>query len=271
MSIKFILGRADKDFHKYMYDRIACQMAEDTKNILILVPDQFTLQAERIAFEYLKVEGLIGVEVLSFSRLAHRILDEVGGTSKIHINEHGKHMILYKIISESKENLEVFKNVATKHGFIDILNEFITELKQFNIGHKELKAIANEIEDNKILKKKLQDTGFIYEKLHGYLENKFIDSEDFINLLIEKAEMSFLLKDAVIWVDGFDYFNPQTILLLEKLMLLAKEVNINFLLDDSIHVGDKDVFEVSKYSMSRCAEIAERNNLSYDTICLSND
>lgn len=271
MSLNFILGRADKDFHKYMYDRIAGQMAEDTKNILILVPDQFTLQAERIAFEYLKVEGLIGVEVLSFSRLAHRILGEVGGTSKIHINEHGKHMILYKIISESKENLEVFKNVATKHGFIDILNEFITELKQFNIGHKELKAIANEIEDNKILKKKLLDTGFIYEKLHGYLENKFIDSEDFINLLIEKAEMSSLLKDAVIWVDGFDYFNPQTILLLEKLMLLAKEVNINFLLDDTLHARDKDVFEVSKYSMSRCAEIADRNNLSYDTIHLSND
>ncbi len=268
MAVNFLTGRADKDLNEYMYEKISERMkhAPDS-HIIILVPEQFTLQAERIAFEKLKVPGLIGVEILSFSRLGHKVLGETGGGIRTHINEQGKHMVLYKIISELHEALEIFGNVAGKHGFISLANSLITELKQFNISVDDLKNIADGLEDDHlILKKKLKDIYLIYEKFSMYLENQFVDSEDFINLLIGQIRNVSFLKNASIWVDGFDFFNPQTFLLIEQLMLCSGEINFNFTIDSEYLCRDFDLFDVSRYTMKKCRNIAEKNNISYKII-----
>ena len=265
MAVNFITGRGDKDLNEYMYDKISERMkhAPDS-HIIILVPEQFTLQAERIAFEKLKVPGLIGVEILSFSRLGHKVLGETGGGIRTHINEQGKHMMLYKIITELHEELEIFGNVAGKHGFISLVNNFITELKQFNICSDELRTIAESLdEDNIILKKKLGDIRLIYDKFSESLENQFIDSEDFINLLIGQIRNVSFLKKASIWIDGFDFFNPQIFLLIEQLMLCSEEVNFNFTVDSKYMSRDFDLFDVSRYTMKKCRGLAEKNNIFY--------
>ncbi len=267
MAVNFILGRADKDLNEYMYKRVAEKMEIQEQQIIILVPEQFTLQAERIALEKLNVSGLIGVEILSFSRLAHKVLGEVGGGKQTHINEQGKHMVLYKIISEAHEEFEIFGNVATKHGFISLVNHLISELKQFNIHPSELKAIADLLEeDQQILKKKLRDLHLIYEDFNKNLESKYIDSEDFLNLLIGRIQKASFLKGATIWVDGFDFFNPQTLALIEKLMQSSDEVNFNFTIDSVPMCRDWDLFDVPRYTLNKCKEIAEKNHISYKTI-----
>ena len=45
---------------------------------LILVPDQYTLEAEREAFRCLGTEGITDPEIISISRLGFRILAETG-------------------------------------------------------------------------------------------------------------------------------------------------------------------------------------------------
>ena len=48
-------------------------------NTLLLVPDQFSLQAERDAFFYLKKNSLIDLRVIDFSTLGHKVIRQAGG------------------------------------------------------------------------------------------------------------------------------------------------------------------------------------------------
>ena len=45
-------------------------------------PGTITLQSERDLIQYLQCPGIMQVEVLSFDRLAERILDEAGGKAE---------------------------------------------------------------------------------------------------------------------------------------------------------------------------------------------
>ena len=60
-------GRESVDKEKFIFDNIKGRA-------LIVVPDQFTLEAERELFEALGVTALMDVEVLAMSRLGYRLL-----------------------------------------------------------------------------------------------------------------------------------------------------------------------------------------------------
>ena len=76
-------GRESLDKEKFIFDMIRQKRdggldagdgtKPETVRTILLVPDQYTLEAEQQAFRYLQVRGLMDVEVLSLSRL------EVGG------------------------------------------------------------------------------------------------------------------------------------------------------------------------------------------------
>ena len=60
------------------------------------------------------VRGSIRAQVFSFSRLAWKVLQEVGGASRLHIDEAGVHMLLRKIVESRKDGLSVFQKRGAK-------------------------------------------------------------------------------------------------------------------------------------------------------------
>ena len=65
LHIHYGRERLNKD--KYMFDRIQGET-------LLIVPDQYTLQAERDAFFYLGKKGFMDLEVVGISRLGAIVL-----------------------------------------------------------------------------------------------------------------------------------------------------------------------------------------------------
>ena len=104
LHIYYARENIDKD--KFLYGKIGEVLNQTGDNnhqkILMLVPDQFTLQAERNAFEYLGDKGLIDLEVMSQSRLGLKVLSETGGTNRTTIDKYGRHMLLTKILTEKR-------------------------------------------------------------------------------------------------------------------------------------------------------------------------
>ena len=98
-------GRENIRKDKFIFDSIG---AGSTGKVLLLVPDQFTLQAERDAFFYLGVKGFMDLDVVSISRLGSKILAETGGGKTPMINKYGRHMLLAKILREKREELELY-------------------------------------------------------------------------------------------------------------------------------------------------------------------
>lgn len=270
-------GRENLDKDKFMFDRIAGELSPEHQKILLLVPDQFTLQAERNAFACLCVEGLMDVEVMSQSRLGYKVLSEVGGSSRVPVDKYGRHMLLTKILAEENDRLEAFRGMDRKTSFIEMTNNLISEMKQFNASPGDILEILRETEETSILHRKLKDIHRIYERYEEHIAGKFLDTEDYLNLFVSKIGRSRLVRDSIIWISGFDYFTPKTLDIIEQLMITAKEINVVLAADCSLGAGgcalppesrDSDLFDLTRGIMNKLKTIAERNGVPYEEMLI---
>ena len=266
-------GRENLDKDKFLFERIAEELTAEHQKILLLVPDQFTLQAERNAFACLGVEGLMDIEVMSQSRLGYKVLSEVGGSSRVPVDKYGRHMLLTKILTEENDRLEAFRGMSRKTSFVEMTNNLISEMKQFNASPADLLEILRETEGTSILHRKLKDIHRIYEKYEELIEGKFLDTEDYLNLFVSKIGRSRLVRDSIIWISGFDYFTPKTLDIIEQLMITAVEINVVLTADCSSGSGgcamppesrDSDLFDLTRGIMYKLKTIAERNGVGYE-------
>ena len=73
--IRYIFGRAGTGKTHLVFEEIKKRLeSTEHKKLILIVPEQFTLQAERDLIEKLDLPGMIDVEVLSFTRLAYNVL-----------------------------------------------------------------------------------------------------------------------------------------------------------------------------------------------------
>lgn len=261
MKLRYILGRAGTGKTNLVLHEIDYRLKEKSEHkLILLVPEQFTLQAESDLISKRELSGIIRVEVLSFQRLAYKVLNEVGGIKRTNINELGKIMVLRKLFDECAQDLSVFSRASKQQGFLMNFCELISEFKKNDISYELLEAKSKLIEDDNLLKRKLQDISLIYKKFVDYLDGRYTDEEDKLNLLIEKLEQSDYFKGAEIWVDGFNSFSSQEYKILEKLAIKSKKLNISLTLDETLS-RDYDMFNPVLGTYRKLRQIAERNNI----------
>ena len=227
-------GRESQDKEGFLFDKIEATLAgikagradSVPQKVLLLVPDQYTLQAERNAIASLKVRGLIELEVLSQGRLADKVLGETGGKNRIHIDKHGRQMLLSGIIAEESQNLTVFRGMERFHSFIDMTNDLISEMKQYDADLPRLAEVIGELDENTMLARKLKDIYRIYDRYEHEIAGKYTDTEDLVRLFLSKIPDSQLVRKTEFWVYGFETFAPQTIRILTELEKYSHGVNV---------------------------------------------
>ena len=96
-------GRESVDHEKFIYSNI-----DPKGRALIIVPDQYTLEAERRLFSETGAKALMDVEVMSMSRLGYRLLGELGGSRRTFIDKYGRHMVLSQVVREHADELQIF-------------------------------------------------------------------------------------------------------------------------------------------------------------------
>ncbi|KNF09410.1 ATP-dependent helicase/deoxyribonuclease subunit B [Gottschalkia purinilytica] len=262
MKLRYILGRSGVGKTHRVLQEIKYRLEEnDTNKLILLVPEQFTLQAEADLISKMNLDGIMRVEVLSFQRLGYKVLNEVGGIKKSTINELGKIMILRKLFEENSGNLSVFKKGFNQEGFLKNFCSLISEFKRNSVSIEILQGRIDSFERDNMLKKKLQDITLIYEKFNEYLDGRYTDEDDKLNLVIEKLEISKYFEDAEIWIDGFGTFSSQEYKILEKLFLKARKVNISLTLDVNDKSKDYDLFEPTLDTYRRIRKLASENNI----------
>lgn len=261
MSLRMVIGRSGSGKTAMFHDEIKRQLKEKPEGtpIIYIVPEQMTFLSEyRLATDP-AISGMIRAQVYSFSRLAWRILQETGGISRIHLSSVGMSMLIRKIIDEQKEQLKLFQRAADKNGFIQQLEQMITEFKRYCIRPEEL--IQSALQSSEVttasnaLNDKLKDLEIIYKRFEDEVFGKYIDSEDYFQLLSEKVSLSSYLKDAVIYIDGFYSFSPQEYRVIMELMKHCKNVSIALTTDQLFFDAAPDELELFRLSSETCYSI----------------
>lgn len=252
--LRIFYGRENIKKDKFIFDSIEGRT-------LLLVPDQFTLQAERDAFFYLGAKGLMDLEVVSISRLGLKILSEVGGGKTAMIDKYGRHMLLTKILSENKDALGIYRGLERKSSFVEMVNNFISELKQYGTAPEKLDEIAQGLRNTTLLKKKLEDISLVFHKYEEAIEGKYLDTEDYASLYTEKISQSAKIRKSCIWIYGFDSFTPKNKEVIRRLIRTAPQVNL--VLTCSFEGRDKELFSLTRNIISYFCHDAEEAGIPW--------
>ncbi len=267
MSLRIIYGRAGSGKSSFCMNEIksSLEKGQAAKHIII-VPEQFSFQAEKRLIKALGASGINGAEVLSFGRLSHRVLGEVGGMVRKHINPAGKSILVYTIMDSLKEHLRVFARAAGQRGFVNTLCGTISEFKRYNVTADMLNSLETTTMNTQ-LQDKIHDIGLIYGEFDKRLHDKYVDSDDYIALLAEKIQQSIFLKDVEIWVDEFSGFTPREYDVLEKLLARAERVNVALCTDclaDELELDEIDAFLPAKTAAGKLVKLAKDKGVTVD-------
>ena len=77
MGLRIIYGRAGSGKSEYCYKEIAKDIEKNEK-IFLITPEQFSFTAEKKLMEAVKTEAVLQAEVVHLSRLAKRVIKEIG-------------------------------------------------------------------------------------------------------------------------------------------------------------------------------------------------
>ena len=259
-------GRESVDHEKFIYSNIGLK-----SRALIIVPDQYTLDAERRLFAETGAKALMDVEVISMSRLGYRLLNELGGSRRTFIDKYGRHMILSQVIREHAEELQIFKGLEGKNSFLEMVNNFISEMKQYNSGPDELETVRDQVEEGSYVYRKLSDLKLIFDEYEKAISGKYTDSEDYIDLFLGKIGKSELVKGNHIWIYGFDSFAPKALSVIGELMTYADDVNVVLSCSFDRHSRDSELFELGRIVSGNLIREAEARRIEHREIPLPED
>ena len=261
MKLNIVYGRSGTGKSEYIYKDITKNIG--TKKIFLIVPEQCNLSAEKKLFEISKMNCLIDAEVLTLSRMAYRVANEVGGKT-CHLSKAGKDMLIFDLISKEKSNLN-FLGKSEKN--IDVVNRMFTEFKKHNIKVDNLKQVN--IQEN-YTKLKLNDITSLYEKYEEKLFNNFIDENDSLTVLYHDLDKTDIFDDTLIYIDEFLGFTPQEYNIFEKLIKKSAEITVG-ISSDSLENDipkENDIYYFNKKYASKLIEIAKKSGAKFNKIKL---
>ncbi len=260
MALQFISGNSISDRTAVIYETICAQAcSHPDKDYLFLVPEQATLQVQRELAAVHPDHILGNIDVLSFGRLAHRLLNEQAGKKAVLLDDTGKSMILRRIAGKEKQELEVFGRNLNQSGFIQELKSVISEFSAYRITNEVLEGVLPSLEKRPALQKKLRDIEKVYTSFYKELGEEYLTAEELLNVLARLVPQSKKLHESIVILDGFTGFTPLQYQVLEEILQCAEHVVCAVTEDEK--GGREELFAMSREMKTRLTALAKAHQI----------
>lgn len=261
MSLRFYIGASGAGKSTALYrEIIERSMKHPEQNFFLIVPDQFSMQTQAELVRLHPRKGIMNIDALSFSRLAHRVFEEVGEDARTVLDDTGKSLVIRRIAGGLKEKTTVIGPSLNKTGYVHEVKSVLSEFMQYGIGPKELETLTEYASGRGGLYHKLKDLGVLYQGFREYMEKGYVTAEETLGLLAERLPQSRLVRGAVVAVDGFVDFTPVQKRVLRVLMEQAQEVIVTVPADGRESFEDageeENLFHLSKKTVVSLTKIA---------------
>jgi len=230
--LRLLLGRAGTGKTETCLREALAALAQagpDGPPLVLLGPEQATYQLERALLQRLPVGAAVAhLEVLSFRRLARRVLAECGGLARPRLGEVGRRMILRSLLREHRADLRAFGGSVDRPGLAHALAQQLAEFEAYALEPADLRARIATAPSGTA--ERLADLALLWEayraRLHATLTDPGADLATAAALLPGSS-----LAAARVWVDGFAGFTPREERLLTALLATGAEVAVALCLD----------------------------------------
>lgn len=251
--IRLIVGRAGSGKTTHIMHDIARRIKNGEKPLTLIVPEQYSHNAERqllgIVGDSLSLHG----EVLSFKRLASRVFEELG-SGLPQLDAGGELLVLYQSLRAVADRLEIYGESQKRVQFLSALHSTITELRSSAISSE---ALFEAADDNGALSKKLRDLGLILEAFEAQLgaSGKYDACSSLLRLSEAAADSSY--ANGALYFDGFNDFTEPEMRVIEAFTRAGTEMT--FCITAEQLDSDNDAFRLPCDTASRLILLASDN------------
>ena len=261
MSLRFCFGPSGAGKSHRIYEEVMQRAVEEPgRNFLIIVPDQFTMQTQKDLVMRSDRDGILNIDVLSFGRLSHRILEEVGTKEMPVLDDTGKSLVLQKVAADLKEQLPAMGSLLHKQGYIHEVKSAISEFMQYGISTQDMDKLIESAQKRGALAMKLKDLKTLYGGFQDYIRDHFITTEETLDVLRRSLSRSKILQGSVVVFDGFTGFTPIQNRLIQELMRVCAETIVTVTIgegEDPYQLdGEQKLFHLSKKTVADLIKLA---------------
>ena len=254
-----IIGRSCSGKSTKIYELLH-QEAASGHSCVLIVPEQFSYEAEKQVLLHSDPQSAQNIQVYSFRFLAARMIDRYCPQHLPFISSRGKTLLMGLAIDDLWDRLEVYGKVSNRQHFASELLGMDSELKQAGIAPNQLFTIADSMDQKKALTSKIRDIGLLLSTYNAYLQQRFSDSDSSLLMLSQILRESSVFQDTVLAVDGFSGFTADELSVLCELLKQAQKTYITFCLDEENAPGGQ-VFALPRKSFREIRRICDQNNI----------
>ena len=265
MSIQLLLGGSGSGkTHRLYTDLIKDSMENPDTKYFAIVPEQFTMQTQKEIVTLHPNHGVMNIDIVSFQRLAYRVFEELAIVNPDVLDDMGKSMILRKVTGGKQKELPLYQSHLNQNGFIGQLKSMLSELYQYGITPDMLEAKINET-TSPMLRQKLEDISVIYKAFQEYIRDRYITTEEILDVLCRHLPESKLIRDSVITLDGYTGFTPVQYRLLDLFLRYSRRVVVTVTVDPAVPErgkrGVQDLFYMSCEMIDKLNALARQNHV----------
>lgn len=264
MSVRILTARPHRLFTSVAKE--LGQLEKQGEKVVLLVPEQFTLAAERELLDRLHLDGLFLIDVLSPSRLYERILSVSARDGREPLDDSGRRMAIGQALEKLEDKLPYYGSIVNRRGFVEKLSALLTDMKRGGMTPEALNEYAQSTDDA-LQKAKLTDLSSIYAQYQSVLAGRFSDSEDQLIYVSEKLTESGYLNGQHLYVYGFDTLPEQLMLLLRTAASSAKSLTIALICDGE-SAKDGEIFLPIRQGIGRFTAMLAQDGINVTLIPL---
>ena len=191
---------------------------------ILLVPEQYSHEAERELCAFCGDAVSLYAEVLSFTALSRSLANELGGASATHLDKGGRLLCMALAADGLYSRLRVYGAARHRAQMQSMLLSAVDEFKSACISPEQLMLASGQCPG--ALGDKLHDMGLVLEAYDAVVANGRADPADRLTVLARQIERSSLSEKTHIFVDGFTDFTAQERRVLEALLLKGVQLTV---------------------------------------------
>ena len=208
--------------------KVAGDVGERKGGRVLMVPELISHDMERRLAMFAGDTASRYAEVLSFTRLARRVSDEMGSGGEC-LDKGGRVVAMAAACRQLVSRLKAYASLETKPEFLTGLIDAVDEFKRCCITAEDLRQAAKASGGS--FSQKLEELSLLMEAYESVCARGKRDPRDQEQQLLEQLEEGTFGEKHVFYIDGFPDFTRQHMAILAHLIRVSPEVTVSMTCD----------------------------------------
>ena len=251
--MRFVIGKVRSGKTAFIYREICEAVKMGKGHCLLLVPEQYSHEAERELCEVCGDSLSLYAEVMSFTGLARWSMGEHGGSAVPRMDQAGKLLCMSSALKEIRPFLKQYSSAADHADIQMLLVCEIDRLRAAGANSERLRSLAGETDGR--LSEKLREIALIYEAFDTVIARAGATAEEPLALLAAQIREYGMGEFDRVYVDGFVDFTGMEQDVLKA--MLQQHTDLTICLDGDRNENREEYLLPSRIAMDRLKQIAE--------------